>query len=191
MRDIDLHRIISEEIRYFTNYNLINNGKAVINDNDNVIVYHGCGILDALNICMNGLSGKSKVIRNWTFRSDDNPYGLFVSTDFNIYQHENYAWNGAVIEFKAKKSSLKTVNDGSDDNDIENRIGIGLSELLYIGDLNPNMIKRVWVSLPNKKFIKLSRRLFIREFLPLIITLVMMCQQKTDLKMGDCFLGLI
>jgi len=188
---MDINKIIKEilnEVRYLDTkaYNIPK--EKPIKDTETIRVYHGFYSFDtALEVIGKGLSGKEKARRIYSYESGNNPYGLFVTTDFKVA--DNFASSGIIIEFTTKVSDLeapvwvdgrsyfvqgeytKSFKDLSDREKqrLINRQKAGESpydtisksdrpeladtlfdnperQALYIGDLNPNMIKRVWYS---------------------------------------------
>jgi hypothetical protein len=75
-----------------------------LKDTDVVRVFHGFRDLeDAVAACKYGLSGKSRVGRVYSYESDNNPTGLFVTTEPRIAaEFGNY-----IIEFNARVSELE------------------------------------------------------------------------------------
>lgn len=175
-----------KEVRYLDTkgYNIPK--EKPLKDTETIRVYHGFYSYESgLDVIKNGLSGKEKARRIYSYESGNNPYGLFVSTDFNVAS--KFASSGIIIEFTTKISDLEApvwVDGRSyfiqgeytksfkdlDDREKQrliNREKAGESpydvisksdrpeladtlfdnperQALYIGDLNPNMIKRVW-----------------------------------------------
>ena len=174
-----------DEVRYVdTDY-----GKThePISDTETIRVYHGFHTMDDVtNTLENGLHGKKKAKRIYSYESGNNPYGLFVSVKFDVVKR-NFASSGVIMEFSTKVSDLEApvwVDGRSyfvqgeytksfkdlDDREKQrliNRQKEGESpydhisksdrpelaatifnnpekQALYIGDLNPNMVKNVW-----------------------------------------------
>lgn len=187
---MNLEKIIKEvlnEVRYLDpkGYN-IPKEKPVM-DTETIRVYHGFySEKDVFEVVTRGLSGKESARRVYSYESGNNPYGLFVTTDFNVAN--KFASSGVIIEFTAKVSDLEapvwsgggsyfkqgqmttSFNPDTDEREQQrliNRDRASKSEYeavsksdrpelgetlfdnperqaLYTGDLNPNMIKRVW-----------------------------------------------
>lgn len=157
-----------------------------LKDTETIRVYHGFySYENALEVLKKGLSGKERARRIYSFESGNNPYGLFVTVDFEVAA--KFASSGIIIEFTTKVSDLEAPVwvggrsyfvqgeytqsfkdlDEREQQRILNRQKAGESpydvisksdrpelaetlfdnperQALYIGDLNPNMIKRVW-----------------------------------------------
>lgn len=79
--------------------------KPAIKDTDILRVFHGFRDLDhAVSACRYGLSGKSRVGRVYSYEADNNPLGLFVSTDPSIAKE----FGSYIIEFHAKVNELES-----------------------------------------------------------------------------------
>lgn len=79
--------------------------KPVIKDTDILRVFHGFRDLDhAVSACRYGLSGKSRVGRVYSYEADNNPLGLFVTTDPSIAKE----FGRYIIEFHAKVNELES-----------------------------------------------------------------------------------
>ena len=200
------------EVKYIdTSYPNINNQEP-IKDNQTIRVYHGFNKFDDVEtVLKNGLSGKEKARRIYSYETGNNPYGLFVSVDFNLIKHAGFAHSGVIIEFSTKVSDLEAPvwvggrsyfvqgeytqsfkdMDEREQQRLINRQKAGESpydyisksdrpelaqtifdnperQALYIGDLNPNMIKAVWYNeklhkerKTNGEWIRLTRKEFI------------------------------
>jgi hypothetical protein len=69
-----------------------------------VRVFHGFRDLeDAVAACRHGLSGRARASRVYSYESDNNPYGLFVTTEPRIAAE----FGKYIIEFNAKVSELE------------------------------------------------------------------------------------
>ena len=183
-----------------------------IGDAETIRVYHGFYRMDDVkNILENGLHGKARAKRIYSYESGNNPYGLFVSVSFDVVKR-NFASSGVIMEFSTKVSDLEApvwVDGRSyfvqgeytksfkdlDDREKQrliNRQKEGESpyehiaksdrpelaatifdnpekQALYVGDLNPNMVKNVWYNetldkknLTNGPWEKYSRKDFIK-----------------------------
>jgi hypothetical protein len=175
-----------KEVRYLDTkgYNIPK--EKPLKDTETIRVYHGFYSYDtALEVLKKGLSGKERARRIYSFESGNNPYGLFVTIDFEAAA--KFASSGIIIEFTTKVSDLEAPVwvggrsyfvqgeytqsfkdlDEREQQRLLNRQRAGESpydaisksdrpelaetlfdnperQALYIGDLNPNMIKRVW-----------------------------------------------
>ena len=175
-----------KEVRYLDTkgYNIPK--EKPLKDTETIRVYHGFYSYDtALEVLKKGLSGKERARRIYSFESGNNPYGLFVTVDFEAAA--KFASSGIIIEFTTKISDLEAPVwvggrsyfvqgeysqsfkdlDEREQQRLLNRQRAGESpydaisksdrpelaetlfdnperQALYIGDLNPNMIKRVW-----------------------------------------------
>jgi hypothetical protein len=186
---MNILKIIEEElneVRYLDTkgYNIPK--EKPIKDTETIRVYHGFySYDDAINVITKGLSGKQRARRIYSYESGNNPYGLFVSTDFNVAN--KFASSGVIIEFSTKVSDLEApvwsgggsyfvqgqmTKSFKDDKERDQQRDIARDiaskseyesisksdrpeladtlfdnperQALYVGDLNPNMIKRVW-----------------------------------------------
>lgn len=200
------------EVRYI-NTNKINKEQP-ISDNETIRVYHGFNSFDDVEKIMKvGLSGKERARRIYSYESGNNPYGLFVSVDFNVIKRAGFAHSGVIIEFSAKASDLEAPvwvggrsyfvqgeytksfkdMDEREQQRLINRQKAGESpydyisksdrpeladiifdnperQALYIGDLNPNMIKYVWYNevlhkerRTNGEWVRMTRKEFINK----------------------------
>lgn len=195
---MNLENIIKEvlnEVRYLDikAYNIPK--EKPIKDSETIRVFHGFySEKDAFDVVIKGLSGKEKAKRVYSYESGNNPYGLFVTTDFNVAS--KFASSGIIIEFTTKVSDLEapvwsggggyfvqgqkttSFNPETDEREQQRLINRNIAskskydsisksdrpeladtlfdnperQALYVGDLNPNMIKRVWYNeLRNKR----------------------------------------
>lgn len=204
------------EVRYLTppNYKTRNyDNEQPVKDSESIRVFHGFNrFSDAENVMKNGLSGKENANRIYSFELGNNPYGLFVSIDFNLVA-KNFAHSGVIIEFTTRvydleapvwvggrsyfvqgeyTQSFKNLGEReqqrllnrqkSGENPYEAISKSDRPELaetlfnnfekqaLYIGDLNPNMIKYVWYNerlhkdrMTDGKWERLTRKDFINK----------------------------
>ncbi len=82
---------------------------APIGKNEKIRVFHGMDIQDAIKVAKEGLSGKEKISRAYSYENGMNPNGLFVTIDFNKAKEFGYAYNDVVIlEFTANSDDLDT-----------------------------------------------------------------------------------
>lgn len=171
----------------------------VLKDSDVVRVYHGFyDNKHAYEFCKYGASGKELASRVYSFESNNNPYGLFVTSDFRKAKEFSRPTAGVavIIEFNTKVANLespvwpsggytvqgqmsqywkgdtlsKQMADREqgrlrDREDIKKSSRSDLDfakksdrpelakslfysseyQALFVGDLNPNMIRAVWV----------------------------------------------
>lgn len=201
-----------KEVRYIKNKNI--DKEEPLKDAETIRVFHGFNKFDeAINVLVNGLSGKERAKRIYSYESGNNPYGLFVTVDLNIIKRGRFAHSGVIIEFSTKVSDLeapvwvggrsyfvqgeytKSFKDleEREQQRLINRQKAGESpydmisksdrpelaqtifdnperQALYIGDLNPNMIKAVWYNeklhkerLLNGEWVRLSRKDFMTK----------------------------
>jgi hypothetical protein len=194
------------EVRYINTKNT--DDEQPLSDNETIRVYHGFNRFDDVEtVLKKGLSGKERARRIYSYESGNNPYGLFVSVDFNVAN--SFALSGVIIEFSTKVSDLESPVwvggrsyfvqgeytksfkdlDEREQQRLINRQKAGESpydyitksdrpeladvifnnperQALFIGDLNPNMIKAVWYNEIRKGdggWVRLSRRRFIEK----------------------------
>lgn len=202
------------EVRYLnTNYPSIKNEEP-LKDNENIRVFHGFNKFDDVEkVLTKGLSGKEKARRIYSYESGNNPYGLFVSVNFDILKLRGFARSGVIIEFTSKVSDLEapvwvdgrsyfvqgeytksfkdldereqqrlinrqTHNESpydyikkSDRSELAQTIFENPEkQALYVGDLDPNMIKYVWYNevlykerKTNGKWVRMTRKEFIKK----------------------------
>ena len=185
-----------------------------LSDSQTLRVYHGFNNFDDVeNVLKNGLSGKERARRIYSFESGNNPYGLFVSVNLNLIIRQGFAHSGVIIEFSTKISDLEAPVwvggrsyfvqgeytksfkdlDEREQQRLINRQKAGQSpyeyisksnrpelaetifdnpehQALYIGDLDPNMIKYVWYNevlhkerRTNGEWVRLTRKEFINK----------------------------
>jgi len=76
------------------------------NEDDVIRVYHGFRDMnDAVMTAQNGISGADKAQRVYSYESNNNPYGLFVTTDLETAKE--FTIRGAIIEFDCRFSELE------------------------------------------------------------------------------------
>ncbi|MFW6246724.1 MAG: hypothetical protein ACOC22_00915 [bacterium] len=195
------------EVRYIQPNDLKNN--IPLRDDESIVVYHGFNKKeDALLAAKFGISGKEKAKRIYSYESGNNPYGLFVTIDFETAK--KFAYGGVIVEFTTKVANLEAPvwvggrsyftqgeltksfkdSDERQQQQLLNRekhiqseypaitnsdrpeLAYSLYEnperqALFVGDLNPNMIRRFWVA--EKRTIdsgwnKMSRTEFLNKF---------------------------
>lgn len=185
-----------------------------LSDSQTLRVYHGFNNFDDVeNVLKNGLSGKERARRIYSFESGNNPYGLFVSVNLNLIIRQGFAHSGVIIEFSTKISDLEAPVwvggrsyfvqgeytksfkdlDEREQQRLINRQRAGQSpydyisksnrpelaetifdnpehQALYVGHLNPNMIKYVWYNevlhkerRTNGEWVRLTRKEFINK----------------------------
>lgn len=230
------------EVRYIDTRTSSNNGKVQkknfydvynhqpIMNGDKIRVFHGCSLETAVQIAIEGTSGRVYHPRSYSYESGMNPLGIFVTTDFNTAKKfgndnngmaileftvdandlESPIWNGSdsyfgqgsnPMPFNNKeernqqklryRENAKSVNDdsyalngkqyqinhdhirNSDKPEVAYNIFMNTEhQALFMGDLNPNMIKRVWINeqQPNgyvntsKSYIPYTMRDFKKKF---------------------------
>lgn len=186
----------------------------IIKDSDTVRVYHGFNrFSDVENVLKTGLSGKENARRIYSYESGNNPYGLFVTVNFEKIKRGGFAHSGVIIEFTSKISDLEAPVwvggrsyfvqgeytksfkdlDEREQQRLINRQKEGQSpydyisksdrpelaatifdnpenQALYVGDLNPNMIKYVWYNeilhknrKTNGEWVKYTRKDFVKK----------------------------
>lgn len=85
-----------------SNYEPIGNG-------EKIRVFHGTDIKTAIKIAKNGLSGKERANRTYSYEYGMNPNGLFVTTNFYVAKDFGYHYDDQVIiEFTADSNDLDT-----------------------------------------------------------------------------------
>lgn len=200
------------EVRYINSKNIDNEYPLL--DTETLRVFHGFNNFnDVEEILKNGLSGKQRARRIYSYESGNNPYGLFVSVDFNVIKRAGFAHSGVIIEFSTKISNLESPvwvggrsyfvqgeytksfkdMDEREQQRLINRQKAGESpydyisksdrpeladvifdnpekQALYVGDLNPNMIKYVWYNeilhkerRTNGEWVRYDRKEFIKK----------------------------
>jgi hypothetical protein len=198
------------EVRYINTKNILS--ETPLKDSETIRVYHGFNKFeDAENTLKMGLSGKERARRIYSYESGNNPYGLFVTVDFNV--SSKFAHSGVIIEFSTKISDLEAPVwvggrsyfiqgeytksfkdlDEREQQRLINRQKSGESpydfisksdrpeladailnnperQALYIGDLNPNMIKAIWYNeilhkhrRTDGEWVRMSRKEFIHN----------------------------
>ncbi len=198
-----------DEVRYV---NPMDSKETSLGDSEVIRVYHGFNKFDDVEeVLKNGLSGKDRAKRIFSYEAGNNPKGLFVSVDFKVAK--DFGGSGVVIEFSTKVSDLEAPVwvggrsyfvqgeytesfkdlDEREQQRLINRQKAGESpydyisksdrpelattifdnperQALYIGDLNPNMIKAVWYNEVlhkdrriNGEWVRLDRKAFIKK----------------------------
>lgn len=96
---------ISEEKMRFIEFNQISSDLLEFKSvTDEIFVYHGFNnIDDGIDAIVNGLSGKSKTSRLYSYEADNNPNGLFVTPDLKLAK----SFGKIVIGFTANVSELE------------------------------------------------------------------------------------
>lgn len=86
-----------------------------IRNNERIRVFHGCDLKTAVTFAKQGLSGKQRHPRKYSYENGMNPIGLFVSTDFETVKEFSNPFNGGknkkasvIIEFTANSNDLDT-----------------------------------------------------------------------------------
>jgi hypothetical protein len=215
---MNLEKIIKEvlnEVRYLdTDYFKLSKENPIKNT-ETIRVFHGFSgnsSGEIFKILKYGLSGKERASRIYSYEYNNNPYGLFVSTNINMIK-KNFAGSGFIIEFTAKVSDLEAPvwpggrghfvqgeytldfkdSDDREQQRLKNRerasssqhnaisksdrpeladtlLNNSENQALFVGDLNPNMIKAVWYNEKlhkehriNGEWIRMSRKDFINK----------------------------
>jgi hypothetical protein len=212
VRDVLRESDLFNEVRYIKSKDI--HKETPLKDTETIRVYHGFNKFDdAVDVLKNGLSGKERAKRIYSYEMGNNPYGLFVTVDFNVIKRGGFAHSGVIIEFSTKVSDLEApvwVGGRSyfiqgeyahsfknleerEQQRLINRQRAGQSpydfisksdrpeladtifdnpekQALYIGDLNPNMIKAVWYNEVlhkdrriNGDWVRMSRKEFIKK----------------------------
>lgn len=80
-----------------------------LKNNDTITVYHGFNKLDhAILTAKYGLSGSERVSRVYSYESDNNPLGLFVTPSLKIAKNFTSSYDAAVvIQFNANINDLE------------------------------------------------------------------------------------
>jgi hypothetical protein len=136
-------------------------------DGDKIRVYHGFSDeKEAVKVLTNGLSGKENIKRE---RGEKRVTmnGLYVT--INLEFAKQFTSSGIIFEFSVSINDLiKTSDDYTSGYD--NLLSSTKSEALYVGDLNPNMIKYVWYSKDRadnntmaKDWVRMGRKEFINK----------------------------
>jgi len=77
-----------------------------LKDNQSIRVYHGIDNSEDLKTFLEyGTSGKLKAARRYSYESNNNPYGIFVTIDFKIAKSFGQKY---IIEFHTKVSDLES-----------------------------------------------------------------------------------
>jgi len=102
------YKIAQKSFDFQSNY--VYNITEPFKEDDILTVYHGFNDFDeAYSAVVNGLSGKERVPRRYSYESNNNPYGLFVSLDRKTVEEFTGSYGIAVIaEIKAKYSDLES-----------------------------------------------------------------------------------
>jgi len=215
---IKLRNLILEAITYNPYYYSKDN-KIILKDTDTIRVYHGFdSVDDAFDVICYGTSGKILPSRRYSYESDNNPFGLFITCVFKVAkqftnkiiiefavkvsdleapiwpgggytvqgQMSQY-WNGSSIKDRLEdreKARLKTRQEVknssrkdidfiklSDRPELANILfGSGEYQALFMGDLDPNMIRSIWIYEGNSAgryatFTRMSRKEFLKKYL--------------------------
>ena len=80
-----------------------------IGKGEKIRVFHGTDIKTAIKIAKNGLSGKERATRTYSYEYGMNPNGLFVTTNFYVAKEFGYHYDDQVIlEFTVDSNDLDT-----------------------------------------------------------------------------------
>ena len=188
-----------------------------LRDTDTVRVYHGFRDFHlALRTVKRGISGQELVGRTYSYENNNNPKGLFVSTDIKVAGEFSSTYGTAVIiEFQCRVKDLEApvwpngsytvqgqmsgmFTDGDEREaarlkareDVKNMRHMPDSvkksdrpelaqqmmasrefQALFIGHLDPNMVRAVWVREPvdgyqriDKAFTRMTRQAFLAKY---------------------------
>lgn len=227
-----------EQLKYITEVRYINTStnnkdnniikQEPIKNDDKIRVYHGCSLNTAIDILLNGTSGKAYHPRVYSYENGMNPLGIFVSTDFKqsirftsgekvacileftvkASDLESPVWNNSNTYFyrgddtqpfqnrnERDKQKLKYHNDAlnlknyhyydpdgkkkvidydhirnSDKTEMaKNIFNNDEHQALFMGDINPNMIKRIWVHERGNRLLPLKRHVFYEWYIKPIL----------------------
>jgi hypothetical protein len=102
---------IIKEVRVLNPDILLLTKEEPLKDNDTIRVYHGFNDFDDAIIAVKyGLSGKEKARRIYSYEANNNPYGLFVTLDFEKakdFSHPRKDGTVVVFELNVKVSDLE------------------------------------------------------------------------------------
>lgn len=202
------------EIRVINPDNSLIVNEKPLRDSDIIRVYHGFNNYeDAIMAVKFGFSGKEKAKRVYSYESNNNPYGLFVTLDFEtakkfthprskkgisvilelsvkvsdleapVWPGGSYTVQGQMAQFwkdekdrykqgtlkareEAKNSDIDFITN-SDRPEVAATLMGSEKQALFIGDINPNMIKSVFYGESGKHGINPSRfeRMAPKKFL--------------------------
>ena len=93
-------KLLFEKLHTYTG-----SGNYVLKRGDSVRVYHGTDLNTGLLACTQGLSGKDKADRRYSYEYNNNPYGLFISSNFDNAKEFTHSGEGVVLEFDAAVST--------------------------------------------------------------------------------------
>lgn len=212
---MSIEKLKLNEVRVLSKDSIIKD--APLKNTDVIRVYHGFdNYQDALIALKFGLSGKERVGRNYSYESNNNPKGLFVTPDFEAAKYFTHPrgkegisiilelhvrvsdleapvwpsgrftiqgelsqyWDDEVDRYQrgtlkarelAKSSEYKFISQ-SDKPEVAHSLAVGEPQALFVGDLNPNMIKNVWFGKSGdygkriKSFKRISRNDFLKMF---------------------------
>lgn len=185
-----------------------------LKDSDTIRVYHGFNHYeDAIRSVKFGFSGKEKAKRIYSYESNNNPNGLFVTLDietakkfthprgkrgvvaimeinvkvsdleapvwpggsYTVQGQMSQNWkdsedrhiNGTLRDREAAKQSKSPFINGSDRPELAATLAGNENQALFIGDINPNMIKSIFFGESGKHGLtpKNLERLSVKEFL--------------------------
>ncbi len=93
------------EVRILDGINTVRNSKEEpIKDSDTIRVYHGFNSEELLKwIIVNGISGDARIFRQYSYENNNNPYGVFVTTNYKTARR----FGNFVIEFHTRVSDLE------------------------------------------------------------------------------------
>lgn len=96
--------LLSEAHHAYDNPSVLDTKFQPLKAGDTVRVYHGFRDLpDAVDACTHGMTGKERVARVYSYESDNNPKGIFVTLSFKTAAE----FGGTIIEFVARSEELE------------------------------------------------------------------------------------
>jgi len=203
-------RVLSPQLRTLES-------EAPLRDSDTIRVYHGFNdYQDAITAVKIGFSGKQKARRIYSYESNNNPYGLFITLDLDIakkfchprgdrgiavilelsvrvadleapvWPGGSYTVQGQMAQFwkddkdrhtqgtlKARDAASRSEYpfvSGSDRPEVAMSLLSGERQALFMGDINPNMVKRVFFGESGRhgfnadRMERLTRKEFLNKF---------------------------
>tara|TARA_B100000497_G_C7672689_1_gene406054 strand:+ start:36 stop:968 length:933 start_codon:yes stop_codon:yes gene_type:complete len=188
-----------------------------LKDSDTIRVYHGFNNYeDAIIAIKFGFSGKEKAKRIYSYESNNNPNGVFITLDLEtakkftyprskrgivvilelsvkvsdleapVWPGGSYTVQGQMAQFwkdkddRYEKGTLKAREDASDDEnnfisgsdrpEVAASLAGSERQALFIGDINPNMVKSIYFGESGKhgyspkRLDRISRKEFLNKF---------------------------
>jgi hypothetical protein len=217
MKLLEIYKGLLNELRVINPHFFSMENEEPLKDSDVIRVYHGFNDYeDAIMAVKFGFSGKERARRIYSYESNNNPNGLFVTLDFNrakefthprgktgisvimelsvrvsdleapVWPSGSYTVQGQMAQYwkdaedryeqgtlKARelaKDSKYGFISGSDRPELANTLMMGENQALFMGDINPNMIKTIWfgeAGKPNynpKNYERISIKDFLNKF---------------------------